>query len=173
MNTEFFSKKTINYIKAVSPIVAECLVGPLYSFALSGLSIKLLNTPNGTMDDVEKIILEHPEDLPFKLKELNEEFIQKLDKLGINVEKLNKKSDVHRYLSVNDYMQIFLAVVINLGFFAIIGYLLIFGIKNERDSIMIMLGAVQTAQAAIVGYYFGSSSGSERKTEILNRKFKE
>lgn len=39
---------------------------------------------------------------------------------------------------------------------------------TAKDLLNVLLGALVTNLATVYSYYFGSSAGSERKTEILN-----
>jgi len=62
-----------------------------------------------------------------------------------------------------------IAFVILFGFFATL-----YGLINSkveaggmRDALLIMVGSLGTMATSIVGYYFGSSSGSARKDEIM------
>jgi hypothetical protein len=63
----------------------------------------------------------------------------------------------------------FLSVVITIGFFGILGYMLTMESK-PNDTILVMLGSLGTAWIAIVNYWFGSSSGSAYKSEIMARQ---
>jgi hypothetical protein len=62
----------------------------------------------------------------------------------------------------------FLSVVITIGFFGILCYMLAMESK-PNDTILIMLGSLGTAWIAIVNYWFGSSSGSAYKSEVMAR----
>ena len=58
--------------------------------------------------------------------------------------------------------------IITLGFFAVMVLLIISG-KSE-GTLNLLIGAVITAFATVVGYFFGSSKGSADKNEMLNNK---
>jgi hypothetical protein len=69
--------------------------------------------------------------------------------------------------SFNRYVQGFLAAVISLGFFAVIGVLLW---KTDiaapvKDILLVMLGALLASWKELTGYFFGSSSGSAKKDD--------
>lgn len=64
-------------------------------------------------------------------------------------------------------IQAFLAVMITIGFFAVVGVLLW---KDNigspvKDILLVMLGALLASWKELTGYFFGSSSGSAKKDE--------
>lgn len=68
-------------------------------------------------------------------------------------------------------VQVALAVLAIAGFFGLI-YLLIYTEPpaGVRDAMLVLVGAVAGGYSTVLNYYFGSSSGSARKDEILAAK---
>jgi hypothetical protein len=64
-----------------------------------------------------------------------------------------------------------LAASVTIGFFAILGGMM-FGRMSVADNtaLTMMLGSLGTAWTGIIAYYFGSSAGSQAKTELLGGK---
>jgi hypothetical protein len=63
-----------------------------------------------------------------------------------------------------------LAVILTLGFFAALGFMLVHGISKDTagsEAMLTMLGALGTAWIMAMTYYFGTSAGSEAKTRII------
>jgi hypothetical protein len=67
-------------------------------------------------------------------------------------------------------MRSVLAMLVVVGFFAILGIMIsgVFVIFDNPTMTM-MFGSLTTTFGTVVGWYFGSSAGSDRKTEILTK----
>lgn len=65
-------------------------------------------------------------------------------------------------------VQVALAILAISGFFGLI-YLLIYTEPppGVRDAMLVLVGAVAGGYSTVLNYYFGSSSGSARKDELL------
>lgn len=61
-----------------------------------------------------------------------------------------------------------LSIMITLGFFSCLGYILLNDAK-PNDTLLVMLGSLATAWAAVVNYWFGSSSGSTYKNNLIEK----
>jgi len=61
-----------------------------------------------------------------------------------------------------------LAIFVTVGFFGIL-YALMSGYATKSDELMIMLGSLGTAWTGIIGFYFGSSAGSQAKDQLLHQ----
>ena len=70
------------------------------------------------------------------------------------------------------WTQIVICGLVVIGFFGILGMLLFrpesFSELN-REPIMLMVGALIAAFSGLMGFFFGSSAGSARKTDLLAR----
>lgn len=74
----------------------------------------------------------------------------------------------HRRL--NEYTQVGLSILITLGFFGVLGMLMCSTIPTTNERVVdVMIGALGTAWLVAIGYHFGSSSGSEAKTRMMNK----
>jgi hypothetical protein len=63
-----------------------------------------------------------------------------------------------------------LAAVFTVGFFGVLGWLLVAGAPaHGSEALLVLLGALSAGQAAILSYYFGSSSSSRVKNETISR----
>lgn len=62
-----------------------------------------------------------------------------------------------------------IAFVILVGFFSVLYALIQAKVEagGMRDALLIMVGALAAMSTSVVNYYFGSSSGSARKDELL------
>jgi hypothetical protein len=63
-----------------------------------------------------------------------------------------------------------LAGDVTLGFFSIMGMRFFNQIDSNNPAILMMLGSLGTAWTGIIAYYFGSSAGSQAKTDLLSKR---
>ncbi len=68
----------------------------------------------------------------------------------------------------NSLIPVFLAAASTVGLFSAIGMLMEHNVPPEsREALMVLVGALSTAWLAVMNYFFGSSAGSSKKTDIL------
>jgi len=69
---------------------------------------------------------------------------------------------------VKEILQYVFAALIVICFFGILFLLFIYKIPTgNTDTLNLAIGALLTAFGTVVGYFFGSSAGSQRKTDII------
>jgi uncharacterized BrkB/YihY/UPF0761 family membrane protein len=73
--------------------------------------------------------------------------------------------------TAKDLFQYVLGALIVLGFFVLMVVLVYKTIPTEnKDLLNLVVGALIGSFATIVGYFYGSSKGSQEKTEILAKQ---
>lgn len=179
-------------LKGGAPMLATALGGPL-----AGAAAKLLVTafdPSGKTNpndplQVDKLmegVTLDPANL-VKLKEIEADFQEKMAAFGYQdaeaIRQYNLESERvaagdrasarSRQVALRDWTPTALAIGVTIGFFGLLGYMLKHEVPAQnKDVLNIMLGSLGSAWVGIVAYYFGSSAGSDRKTEIMGQGVK-
>lgn len=74
-------------------------------------------------------------------------------------------------IKTTDWLRYILASIVVTGFFLLLYVLLYTPVKATNAEILnIVIGALIGSFTTIIGYFFGSSSGSAEKTKLLNEK---
>jgi hypothetical protein len=109
------------------------------------------------------------------LKTADQSFQARMKELGISEEKLafdDTASARAREMTVKDHTPAVLAYGITIGFFAVLGYMMVRGAPATNggggEAFLIILGSLGTAWAGVISYYFGSSAGSVQKDKTLS-----
>lgn len=161
-------------LATVAPVLATAAGGPLAGVATKAIAGKLLGNPDAAPDQVEAAVLGASPETLLKLRELDQQFEKDLQAAGIKLEEIaaeDRASARAREIAVKDRMPAVLACGVTLGFFLVLGWMLVNG-KPETggDALLVMLGSLGTAFGSIVAYYYGSSAGSKLKTEALAKR---
>lgn len=168
-------KDLASIVGKAAPILGTLLGGPAGG-AVGGLIASALGTGN---DPAEvSAALANP-DAAIKLREIESRRQVELQSLAVEMAKAELAASTADRASARDreaktgdtFTPRSLALLVTLGFFGVLGYLLAAGKPTQGgDALLVMLGSLGAAWTAIVAYYFGSSAGSAAKTEIIGRK---
>ena len=157
----------MSWLEQVAPTIATALGGPLAGLAVTAIS-KAIGISE---DDVEKTMnagkMSADQITQLKLAEL--EFQKQANELGLNFEKLavdDRASARNMQVATKSWIPGALALGITIGFFSILLYMMT-GNVTPSNELLVMLGSLGTAWTGVVGYYFGSSSSSQHKDELL------
>jgi len=166
----------MDWKKAVSMIAPA--IGTAIGSPFGGMAIKLvtdaLGIPEKSNDEKINEAIKNNPDALLKLKEADQQFTIKMEELGIQKEQL-VYSDIansrDREIKTGDSITPrCLAFFVTIGFFSILFYLLAKGTPDSGgEALLIMLGGLGAAWTGIIAYYFGSSAGSARKTEMMTK----
>jgi VIT1/CCC1 family predicted Fe2+/Mn2+ transporter len=160
-------------IRQVAPTIATALGGPLAGLATKTLSEALLGNTEGSPDEIAAALSSASPDQLAKLREIDANFRVTMKKLDIDLAQIDasdRDSARKREVELKDKTPMILASVVCAGFFSTLIGLLLYGLPSKgQDAVLILLGALSAAFTAIVNYYYGSSSGSKAKEQIIDQ----
>jgi hypothetical protein len=160
----------------VAPTIATALGGPLAGVAVKTLSNVLLGHEGGSEDDVKASLATASPDQLAALKKIDADFKIQMKELDIDLERIaagDRDSARKMQTETKDWVPKLLAIVITLGFFGILVWMLVQGMpQTGTEALLMMLGALGTAWTGVVNFYYGSSAGSKAKNDILAAKDK-
>lgn len=172
-------------VKSVAPSIGSLLDGPLGPMALKTTADALLG-PNAPKDNLEVAIQgalsRATPDALLKLKLAENDF--KLAMQGAQltvapVSGVDQKASVQPEspppspVAPKDNTTRNLAYVYTAGYFALLGIVTFYGVNEKAtDLINTLIGVLTASQVGIMTYYFGSSAGSARKTDLLSQQSK-
>lgn len=128
-----------------------------------------------TQKAVESAIVGATPEQLLAIKEAENRFSLRMQELGYQSEKdlyelevKDRDSARAREIAVRDRMPSALAVLVTLGFFGVLGWMLAYGVPSTGgEALLVMLGSLGTAWSGIIAYFFGSSHGSRNKDDML------
>jgi len=161
----------MDWLKQIAPTIATAMGGPLAGMAVSAISKAIGVEPEKVGDLISNNKLTAEQIAQVKIAEI--ELQKQAQELGLNFEKLaveDRKSARDMQMATRSWVPPLLAASVTVGFFGILGMMLLGKVDSNNPAILMMLGSLGTAWTGIIAYYFGSSAGSQAKTEMLGKK---
>ena len=171
------SDKAKAVISAVAPALGAALGGPLGGMAGQVISQAI----GGNVAQLEKAILANDPQSIVKLREIEANFKQRCLELGIEEQEIalkfeaaavDDRKSAREMAKINMWPQIFISVAFLVGYFGFL-YLFFSGeitvSPDWKSEANILLGVLSVNIPIIMQFWFGSSSGSQRKTQLLAR----
>jgi hypothetical protein len=160
----------MDWLKQIAPTIATALGGPLAGMAVSAISKAVGVEPDQVQDMISNNKLSAEQIAQIKIAEV--ELEKQAQELGLNFAKLeveDRKSAREMQATTRSLMPPILAGVVTVGFFIIMGLMFFNKVDSNNPAILMMLGSLGTAWTGIIAYYFGSSAGSQAKTDLLSK----
>lgn len=156
---------------AVAPVLGTAIGGPFGAIAGS-----VLNAALGLGEDADEaaraqaLARATPEQL-LAIQQAEQQFKLDMERIGVDIAKIDaedRNSARQREMTVKDHVPAVLSVLVTVCFFGLLAWLM----SKEpptgsKDVLNIMLGALGSAWASIIAYFFGSSAGSSRKDALI------
>ena len=167
-------------LATIAPTLAGTLgtaVGGPIGGALAKTAVTALSEALGLDTDDPKAVaraLEHatPEQIA-AVREADQAFaarMRELDLHELDVHARDRDSARRRQVLTKDRMPGLIALAALVGFFGILSAMMFHAIPAAAmQPLLVMLGALGTLVTQIGAYYFGSSAGSAKKTEAMER----
>jgi hypothetical protein len=160
----------------LAPSIATALGGPLAGVAVKTLSSALFGNEDGTEEQISAAMAVATPDQLAAIKKIDADFKVQMKSLDIDLERISagdRDSARQMQRETKDWVPKVLAIVITLGFFGILIWMLLNGMpKTGTEALLMMLGALGTAWTGVVNFYYGSSAGSKAKNDLLASKDK-
>jgi hypothetical protein len=160
----------------LAPSIATALGGPLAGVAVKTLSSALFGNEDGTEEQISAAMAVATPDQLAAIKKIDADFKVQMKSLDIDLERISagdRDSARQMQRETKDWVPKVLAIVITLGFFGILIWMLLKGMpQTGTEALLMMLGALGTAWTGVVNFYYGSSAGSKAKNDLLASKDK-
>ena len=160
----------MEWLKQIAPTIATAMGGPLAGMAVSAISKAIGVDEEKVGDLIANNKLTAEQIAQVKIAEI--ELQKQANELGLNFEKLavdDRKSAREMQATTRSIVPPLLAAIVTVGFFGILVMMLMGTVESDNPPILMMLGSLGTAWTGIIAYYFGSSAGSQAKTEMLSK----
>jgi plasmid maintenance system antidote protein VapI len=160
----------MEWLKQIAPTIATALGGPLAGMAVSAISKAIGVDEDKVSDLIKDNKLTADQIAQVKVAEI--ELQKQAQELGLNFAKLevdDRKSAREMQATTRSIVPPVLAGLVTLGFFGILIMMLLGKVDSNNPAILMMLGSLGTAWTGIIAYYFGSSAGSQAKTDLLSK----
>lgn len=169
----------IGFFRKVAPWVAAAascaLPGPV------GMAAKVVATAIGkpvasSMEGIAAAVAGATPEQLAAIQTADQQFQLNMQKLGFQHEEelaqgayADRSNARAREVSLRDRMPTILGLFVTLGFFGLVGLMAFHAFPDKtRDVLMLLIGALTVGWKDVMGYYFGSSAGSDDKNEIIS-----
>ena len=158
-------------VGVVAPTLGTALGGPLGGMAGKFLAEKLGVSP----EDLPAAVESASPEVMLLIKKSEQDFKIRLKELDIDIDKIDAQDRQSARAMLKDTSmvpQVTLSVVYTLAYSAVLVSFITGKVEiaaNAQAQFSIVLGVLTAAQAQILNFWFGSSSGSKQKTTIMGK----
>ena len=162
----------LGWLKSLAPLIGSAVGGPLGGAAATFLADKL-GVESKTIEAVTDALSADPltpaQVVNIRLAELD--FKRFLETNQIDLARLgvaNTQGARDMQTAVRSRTPDVLSILIVLGFFSILTLMLMGLLRvSDQQALLILLGSLSAGFGAVLNFWFGSSSGSQKKDEFL------
>lgn len=160
----------------IAPWIAAAAAGP------AGLAMQAVRTAadalgasEGTVDAVAAAVGGAKPEQLLALRQAEIEFKARMQALGFeslqaieNIAAGDRRDARAMQISTRSWVPAALSIAVTLGYFAVLGGMMVGLLKvSDSQALLLMLGSLSTGWGVVMAYWFGTTSDSGRKTEML------
>ena len=166
--------KVKQVLATVAPFIGTLVGGPLGGGAGKLLSQLLVGKDEASAREIEAALSNASPQQLLELRNMDLQFKKDMAELGVTEQEiaaLDRDSARKREIVVKDHVPGILALGLTLGFFGALTGFALYPIQPGAKVLLdTMVGSLGTVWIMSMSYYFGSSIGSTRKTEMMSHK---
>lgn len=157
-------------IGTVAPVLGTALGGPLGGVATTFICNALGLKSDSNDSDIQAALVGNPDNL-VKMKQAELDFQARMEQLNVDIDKINaddRDSARKREVDSKDNTPKLLAFLVTIGFFGILAWMMSNTVPAGSAQVLdVIVGALATGWVQVMSYYFGSSAGSDKKSDLL------
>ena len=163
----------MDWLKSIAPVLSTLLTGtPLAGMAATMIASKL-GMPESTVEAVTTALkgnaLTSEQITALKLAE--NDMTKFMADNEIKLEEISagdRKDARNMQIAVNSHMPAVLSMIVTCGFFGLLVGMMFGWLKtSDSQALLLLLGSLATAWTGVMGFWFGTTAGSQKKTEII------
>jgi hypothetical protein len=160
-------------VRTVAPAIGTALGGPVGGLALQGISNALLGKPDAPEEEIALAVSKATPEQLLALKKADQDFAKEMRALDIDLERIaagDRDSARNREIRTKDWTPRVLVIVVTVAWAGMM-YILTTDVvpSANRELLARAMGTMDTLLVMAWAYFFGSSAGSARKSDTLDR----
>ena len=162
----------MEWLKQLAPLLGTALAGPLGGAAAAFLADKLgveEKTVEAVTDAIASSKLTPDQVQSIKLAEIEFEKFLKQNQIDLEQIHAGDRKDARGMLTATQSkVPAILSFMVTLGYFAILLGMMFGWLKvSDSQALLLMLGSLSTAWGMVMAFWFGTTSGSQAKNQLL------
>lgn len=161
-------------VGAVAPWIGTALGGPLGGMAVEAAA-NALGISDKTTNAVKQALAGATPDQMLALKKADQDFALQMQTLGFkqisDLEAIaagDRRDAREMQKTTRSPIPAVLSVLVTLGYFGVLVGMMTGTLKTaDSQALLLMLGSLSTGWGVVMAFWFGTTAGSNRKTELL------
>lgn len=166
----------VSVIKTVAPWIGTALGGPLGGLAIEAAT-QALGVSEKTAEGLKNAIAGVSAEQMLALKKADQDFAVRMQELGFKnmadiaaIEAGDRASARDMQKTNRSRIPALLSTIVTVGFFGLLGGMMSGWFKpSDNQALLILIGALSSGWGMVMSFWFGTSHGSQTKTELLSR----